>query len=183
MIEKMELSYYPGCTLKVRAKNLEDSAVASMAALGVNLQEAPRWNCCGAVYSLADDDLIHQLAPVRNLIRVKEQEQEKVAVLCSLCFNTLKRANLLGYPTHAHFVLEENMAKVPDNVYDLLNKLWEPALDMAKREAEDMQAMIDEEGGDFELASWDWWYYAEKIKKAKYALDDEVLRPYLNIPQ
>ncbi len=92
---KMELSYYPGCTLKTRAKNFEDSAIASMTALGINLKEIPRWNCCGAVYSLADDDLIHQLAPVRNLIRVKEQEQSKVVILCSLCFNTLKRANLL----------------------------------------------------------------------------------------
>jgi heterodisulfide reductase subunit B len=91
----MELSYYPGCTLKTRAKNFEDSTIASMAALGINLKEIPRWNCCGAVYSLADDDLIHQLAPVRDLIRVKEQEQGKVVVLCSLCFNTLKRANLL----------------------------------------------------------------------------------------
>jgi len=91
----MELSYYPGCTLKTRAKNFEDSAIASIAALGVNLKELPRWNCCGAVYSLADDDLIHQLAPVRDLIRVKEQGQGKVVVLCSLCFNTLKRANML----------------------------------------------------------------------------------------
>jgi len=91
----MELSYYPGCSLKTRAKNFEDSAIASMAALGINLNEIPRWSCCGAVYSLADDDLIHQLAPVRDLIRVKEQEQGKVVVLCSLCFNTLKRANLL----------------------------------------------------------------------------------------
>jgi heterodisulfide reductase subunit B len=91
----MELSYYPGCTLKTRAKNFEDSAIAFMAALGINLKEIPRWNCCGAVYSLADDDLIHQLAPVRDLIRVKEQEQGKIVVLCSLCFNTLKRANLL----------------------------------------------------------------------------------------
>lgn len=91
----MELSYYPGCTLKTRAKNFEDSAIASMAVLDVNFKEVPRWNCCGAVYSLAGDDLIHQLAPVRDLIRVKEQEQGEVAVLCSLCFNTLKRANLL----------------------------------------------------------------------------------------
>ena len=91
----MELSYYPGCSLKTRAKNFEDSAIASMAALGINLNEIPRWSCCGAVYSLADDDLIHQLAPVRDLIRVKEQGQGKVVVLCSLCFNTLKRANLL----------------------------------------------------------------------------------------
>ncbi len=91
----MDLSYYPGCTLKTRAKNLEDSAIASMAALGIELVELPRWNCCGTVYSLAEDDLVHHLAAVRNLIRVKEQGNGRVVTLCSFCYNTLKRANLL----------------------------------------------------------------------------------------
>jgi heterodisulfide reductase subunit B len=91
----MSLAYYPGCTLKTRARNLEEPAVASMEALGLKLDEVPRWNCCGAVYSLAEDDLIHQVAPVRNLIRVKEQGENKLATLCAFCFNTLKRANLL----------------------------------------------------------------------------------------
>ena len=91
----MSLAYYPGCTLKTKARNLEDPAIASMEALGLKLEEIPRWNCCGAVYSLADDDLIHQVAPVRNLIRVKEQGKTQVVTLCSFCFNTLKRANLL----------------------------------------------------------------------------------------
>lgn len=91
----MDLSYYPGCTLKTSAKGLEDSATASMQSLGVNLVEIQRWNCCGATYSLADDDLAHQLAPVRNLIRIKEMGADKVATLCSFCYNALKRANLL----------------------------------------------------------------------------------------
>ena len=91
----MSLAYYPGCTLKTKAKNLEDPAIASMEVLGVKLEEIPRWNCCGAVYSLAEDDLIHQVAPIRNLIRVKEQGKDKLATLCAFCFNTLKRANLL----------------------------------------------------------------------------------------
>ena len=91
----MDLSYYPGCTLKTKAKSLEDPAIASMAALGINLVEIQRWNCCGATYSLADDDLAHHLAPVRNLIRVNEQGMNKVATLCSFCYNALKRANLL----------------------------------------------------------------------------------------
>ena len=91
----MSLAYYPGCTLKTKAKNLEDPAIASMEVLGSSLEEIPRWNCCGAVYSLADDDLIHQVAPVRNLIRVKEQGKNEVVTLCSFCLNTLKRANLL----------------------------------------------------------------------------------------
>lgn len=91
----MKASYYPGCTLKTKAKNLEEAAVASMAALGVDFQELPRWNCCGAVHSLADDDLIHHVAPVRDLIRAKEQGSDTVVTLCSMCYNSLARANML----------------------------------------------------------------------------------------
>jgi len=91
----MSLAYYPGCTLKTKARNLEEPAVASMEALGFKLDEVPRWNCCGAVYSLADDDLIHQVAPVRNLIRVKKQGKTELVTLCAFCLNSLKRANLL----------------------------------------------------------------------------------------
>ena len=81
--------------MKTKAKNLEDSAIAAMSALGVDLVELPRWNCCGTVYSLSEDDLLHHLAPVRNLIRVKEKGDSKVVTLCSFCYNTLSRANLL----------------------------------------------------------------------------------------
>ena len=91
----MKIGYYPGCTLKSRAKNLEDAAIASLARLNVEAVELERWNCCGAVYSLADDDLIHLLAPVRDLIRAKDQGFDKVLTLCSMCYNTLARANLL----------------------------------------------------------------------------------------
>ncbi|MBM4447819.1 MAG: heterodisulfide reductase, subunit B [Chloroflexi bacterium] len=91
----MDLSYYPGCTLKTKAKGLEDSAIASLNALDVRLVEIERWNCCGTVYSLAEDDLAHHLAPVRNLIRVKEQNGDRVGTLCSFCYHTLKRANLM----------------------------------------------------------------------------------------
>lgn len=91
----MSLAYYPGCTLKTKARNLEEPAVASMKVLGLKLDEVPRWNCCGAVYSLAEDDLMHQVAPVRNLIRVKKQGRNELVTLCAFCLNTLKRANLL----------------------------------------------------------------------------------------
>jgi heterodisulfide reductase subunit B len=89
----MKLAYYPGCTLKNHAKNFEDSALASMEALGVTVEELDRWNCCGTVFSLATDDLIHHLAPVRNLIRVKEAGAEGMLTLCAMCFNTIKRSN------------------------------------------------------------------------------------------
>jgi heterodisulfide reductase subunit B len=91
----MSLAYYPGCTLKTRARNLEEPALASMETLGFKLNEVPRWNCCGAVYSLAEDDLIHQVAPVRNLIRAKKQGETELVTLCAFCLNTLKRANVL----------------------------------------------------------------------------------------
>lgn len=91
----MKLSYYPGCTLKTKAKDLEDSAITAMAALGVDLEELPRWNCCGTVYSFADDDLMHHIASVRNLVRTQEQGANKLVTLCSFCYNTVKRVNLL----------------------------------------------------------------------------------------
>jgi len=93
----------------------------------------------------------------------------------------VEKANLLGYDTHADFVLENNMAKKPENVYKLLEQIWKPALAKAKVEAKELQAMIDKEGKVFKLEAWDWWFYAEKLKKAKYALDDEILRPYFKL--
>ena len=89
----MKISYYPGCTLKNNAENFEDSALCSLKRLEVEAEELERWNCCGTVFSLATDDLIHHVAPIRNLIRVKEANTNKVMTLCAMCFNTLKRAN------------------------------------------------------------------------------------------
>jgi peptidyl-dipeptidase Dcp len=93
----------------------------------------------------------------------------------------VKRANLLGYDTHAHYILEENMAKTPDGVYGLLDRLWTPALVAAKAEVKELQAIIDEEGESFQLQPWDWWYYAEKVRKRKYDLHEEALRPYFKL--
>lgn len=91
----MKISYYPGCTLKSKAKNLDQAALASLRVLGVEVVELDRWNCCGAVSSLTADDLIHFVGPVRNLVRAKEQGAEKLVTLCSMCYNTLARANEL----------------------------------------------------------------------------------------
>ncbi|MFN3873709.1 MAG: M3 family metallopeptidase [Ignavibacterium sp.] len=93
----------------------------------------------------------------------------------------IEKAKLLGFETYAHFKLEKNMAKTPENVLKFLNELWLPSINQAKVEAAEMQKLIDDEGGNFKLAAWDWWYYAEKVKKAKYALDEEMLRPYFKM--
>ena len=92
-----------------------------------------------------------------------------------------QKASLLGFPTHASYVLDVNMAKTPENVYDLLGKLWTPAIKKAKVERDDMQKLANAEGANFKIGAADWWYYAEKVRKEKYDLDEEMLRPYLSL--
>ncbi|HID25710.1 MAG TPA: heterodisulfide reductase, subunit B [Thermoplasmata archaeon] len=90
----MKILYYPGCTLKTSAKNLEKTAYVITEALGHELVEMQDWNCCGVVASLTTDDLMHHLAPLRNLIHVEDKGEDKVVVLCDMCYNTLKQTNL-----------------------------------------------------------------------------------------
>ncbi|MBE9549810.1 MAG: M3 family metallopeptidase [Proteobacteria bacterium] len=90
----------------------------------------------------------------------------------------LQRANLLGYPTHADYVLEVNMAKNPKNVYGLLDKIWPAAQDRARQEVKDMQKLINAEGGDYKLKAWDWRKYSEQVRKARYDLDEEAIKQY-----
>lgn len=108
-------------------------------------------------------------------------EFDNKKIIAKIAALRVKKANIMGYKTHADFRLEVNMAKTPKNVYDFLNQIWKPALKMAKNERKTMQAMIDKEGGKFKLASWDWWYYTEKLRKQKYALDDTLLKPYFQV--
>ena len=116
----MTLSYYPGCTLKTKARNLEIAALESFKVLGIEVEELPRWNCCGAVYSLADDDLIHIVAPVRDLIRVKEQGHDTVITLCSMCYNTLARANdLMKNDEEKRKTINDFMDEEPDYTGDV----------------------------------------------------------------
>lgn len=92
-----------------------------------------------------------------------------------------QKAHLLGFKNFAAYVIDDNMAKTPDAVNEFLMKLWNPALPMAKQEVVEMQKIITSEGGKFKLAPWDWWYYAEKVRKEKYDLDDSALRPYFSL--
>ena len=93
----------------------------------------------------------------------------------------VKRAQLLGYESYAAYVIDDNMAKTTANVNKFLNELWGYSLPNAKAEVVEMQKIIDKEGGKFKLQSWDWWYYAEKVRKAKYDLDENELKPYFSL--
>lgn len=108
-------------------------------------------------------------------------DNDNKAILNEMVNLRHERAQMLGFNNHAAFVLDNNMAKTPEKVYELIGNLMSAALPVAKEEASALQAMIDAEGGDFKLEPWDWWYYAEKLKKEKYAFDDEALRPYFKL--
>ena len=110
-----------------------------------------------------------------------DNEYDNKAIIARIAKLRVERSHLLGYDSYADFVLERTMAKTPEKVFSFLAQVWDAATPVAKAEAAAQQEMIDKEGGKFKLAPWDWWYYSEKIKKAKYDLDDEVTRPYFKI--
>jgi peptidyl-dipeptidase Dcp len=93
----------------------------------------------------------------------------------------LERANLLGYENHAHFTLEETMVKDIETASTFIEQVWNAGLPIAKEEAEKLQKMINADGHDFELAQWDWRYYAERVRKEKYDLDEQEVRQYFEL--
>jgi peptidyl-dipeptidase dcp . metallo peptidase. MEROPS family M03A len=92
-----------------------------------------------------------------------------------------EKAHLLGYPSYAAYVVDDEMAGTTDAVYGLLEEIWTPALESAKGELAEMEELFRKDFPEGEFASWDWWYYAEKVRKQKYALDEEMLRPYFSL--
>jgi peptidyl-dipeptidase Dcp len=110
-------------------------------------------------------------------------EHDNNQILADLVSKRAERAKLLGYKTHADLVLETRMAKTPGNVISLVDNLLDRALPVAERERDEMQKIIDAEGGNFKLEPHDWWYYAEKLRKEKYDLDETELRPYFSLDQ
>ena len=89
-----------------------------------------------------------------------------------------KRAELMGYESHAHYQLDVRMAKTPQGAEDFLLRVWRPGLEQAKQERADMQAMI---GDEFEFAGHDWWHYAEKLRTQRFNLDENQLKPYFEL--
>jgi peptidyl-dipeptidase Dcp len=110
-----------------------------------------------------------------------DNERDNKEIIARIANLRIERSRLLGYESFADYVLEETMAKTPEKVLDFLGQIWEAALPFAQAEAAAQQEMIARDGGKFKLEPWDWWYYTEKIKKEKYDLDDEVVRPYFKI--
>jgi len=110
-----------------------------------------------------------------------DNERDNKQIVARTAQLRAERAALMGYPTHAHYVIADNMAETPENAIGLLNQIWEAALPVSKEEREALQAIMREDGIDDELRGWDWRYYTEKVRQARYEFDEEALRPYFEV--
>ncbi len=108
-------------------------------------------------------------------------EHDNNAIISEILQLRAKRANLLGYKTHAHWKLENQMARTPENAIALMEKVWPHAIGRAREEVADMRAVADAEGAKLKIKAWDYRYYAEKVRKAKYDLDFNEVKPYLQM--
>jgi peptidyl-dipeptidase Dcp len=105
-------------------------------------------------------------------------DKDNKAIITKLVSLRFQKAKLLGYASFADYALDDRMAKKPENVYNLLNQVWTPALKMAKTEAQQMQDYMKSQGDSFRLEGWDWRYYSEKVMKEQFDLNEEDLKPY-----
>ncbi|NIA27854.1 MAG: peptidase M3 [Desulfobulbaceae bacterium] len=110
-----------------------------------------------------------------------DNDSDNKAILARMVQLRTERAALMGYKNHAEFVLSDSMAENPENVYSLLNQIWEPAIRVAKQERADLQAMMEADGIDDRIRGWDWRYYTTKVRKARYDIDEDALRPYFEV--
>jgi len=126
-------------------------------------------------------DLREQLYKAYIMRGDNNNQNDNKKIVSKIASLRVERANLLGFKSHAHYSLDDKMAKTPEAVYELLYQLWDPALARAKNELQEMQDIVDREGHNFEVASWDWWHYSEKVRKEKYDLDEEEIKVYFSL--
>lgn len=107
-------------------------------------------------------------------------ENDNKEILKKILTLRVEKAQLMGYDTYAAYVLADNMAKTPENVLDFLHNLWGYSIQNAKKEAAELQQIMDKEGKGEKLEAWDWWYYAEKLRQQKYNLNEDEIKPYFS---
>jgi peptidyl-dipeptidase Dcp len=110
-----------------------------------------------------------------------DNEYDNKTTLVDILQLRAKKAKLLGFPTFAHWNLSNKMAKTPERTMDLMMSVWEPAVAQVHKDVAAMQNIVDVEGGDFKISPWDYRYYAEKVRKEKYDLDQNVVKEYLQL--
>lgn len=110
----------------------------------------------------------------------RSNENDNKEILRKILTLRVEKAQLMGYDTYAAYVLADNMAKTPENVLDFLHNLWGYSIQNAKKEAAELQQIMDKEGKGEKLEAWDWWYYAEKLRQQKYNLNEDEIKPYFS---
>jgi len=167
---------------------LPDTLKSSAAAAAVEKKMPGKWVIANTRSSMepfltfsSRRDLRHQGWKMWIMRGDNGDGHDNKAIIAEILALRAERAKLLGFPTHAHFQLADNMAKTPQAALDLIHAVWKPAVAAAQTDAADFQTMIDAEGGGFKLEAWDWRYYAEKTRKAKYDIDESEVKPYLQL--
>jgi len=167
---------------------LPDGVIKQAAAMGKSFNMEGKWIFTIQVPSMTPflqysdrRDLREKLFTAYFMKGDNDNEYDNKVIISRMARLRTERSRLLGYDSYADFVLERNMAKTPERVFDFLEQVWDAALPVAKAEAAAQQEIIKREGGKFRLEPWDWWYYTEKIKKEKFDLDDEITRPYFKV--
>ena len=127
-----------------------------------------------------DRELRHELWTAYST-RCTSGETDNRDIINQIINLRLERAQILGFDSHAAYTLDDCMAKTPEAVFNLLYQVWTPAIAKAKAESAEYQKMIKAEGNDFKLEPWDWRYYSEQLRKEKYDLNDDIIRPYLSL--
>ncbi|MCL2596142.1 MAG: M3 family metallopeptidase [Paludibacter sp.] len=134
------------------------------------------------VLQYADNrELRRELLTAYSTLANHNDSIDNKAVVNQIMKLRVKKAQLLGFPSPAAFILDDKMAKNPQTVFNFLKSVWEPALNQAKIERSELQALMDKEGKGEKLEAWDWAYYAEKLRKQKYDLDEETIRQYFKM--
>ena len=109
-----------------------------------------------------------------------DNEFDNKKIIAEMIALRQEKASMLGFDSHADYVLDNSMAKTPENVNKLLQTVWEPGIEKAKGEVQAMQELISEEGANFQLAAWDWWHYSEKLRQEKFDFKEEEVKPYFS---
>ena len=169
-------------------EGLPDDAVSAAAEAAEKDGQKGKW-----VFTLAKPSLIPFLQYAKNReLREKiyrgyfmrgnnNNANDNKKILADIVKLRAEKARLLGFENIASYIIDDNMAKTPAAVDAFLSKLMTAALPVAKAELVEMQKIADSEGAGFKLQSWDWWYYAEKLRKQKYDLDENELKPYFSL--
>ena len=167
---------------------LPESTVAEAASQAESRGKAGKWVFTVhapsrlAVLTYADSrSLRERMYKAYMSIGSKDNEYNNSANINKIINLRVRKANLLGYDTYADMMMDKVMSKTVENAENLLYQIWKPAVAKAKEEIADMQAYINRHGGDFKLAAWDYYYYAEKVKKERFNISEDEVRPYFQL--